>query len=376
MHRSLSVCRVGRCLRLVLSLLAVGAILPGCGKSGEPPAQSAASSTSAGPATPQAATSGSSETAGASQSETALVNQDSSGRKWIAGEIPYDVWYSDPLGVANDTRPVNATPGSRDPGPTDDISPPATAPAAPEPASPGGSGNEIDWKSIIAKEILEDEVKQGRNRLKQNLISIGKYNGNYKEIAADAVSISAMAGIAARHADAVSWKDKAKYVRDLSADVADNATTLGKPAYDATLLPFENLEVVLSGGMPADLGESQDKLDFALHADRGALMRRMERADNWLRKEVRTADIFKNEAETVTHEAAILAAMAKVITTPDYGSEGEAEYKQSAQEMFEASRAILTAVQIDDFNGFGQAMNKIKKACDECHRSYRFAEEF
>jgi len=300
------------------------------------------------------------------------VHTDASGRKWIGGKVPYDVFYDDPLAIANNTQQVStATPTS-----SGDAAAPAAntaSPTAAADAKPAAGGSD-DWKAVIGKAHLEAEAKKIRNRLTDSLQSIGKYNGNYKEIQVEGAVLAAIGAIAIEHPEAVSWKANAKHIRDLGGKIEQASQGLGKKPYDETNAAFEQLVSILDGNKPADAGDSADKAPFHEVADRAGLMKRMDRSFNYMKKQVTTDAIFKSSAEEVAHETMLLAAMSKVVSVPGYLSSEEDQYKKHATTLIDACMEMEKAVQEQNFKNFGDALSRVQKKCDECHVDYRFAD--
>ena len=289
--------------------------------------------------------------------------------------IPLDVvWHDDPYTLAQDKTPVGGPPAA---GPTvaaNNAAPkmeekpaaPATAPAA----AAGGSG---DWASVINGESLVNETKKIRSSLKDALSSIGKYNSHYKEgIQVDAAVLASLAVVATNLPDGVSWKADAPTVRDLASDVSRKAKGLGQGPYDATKLPFEKLEGVLSGNKPPDLEAAAPTVPFSEVADRMPLMRRMDRAFNLLKSNINSDSIFKKQADTVQHELTILAALSKVCAAKDYASAAEEDYQKFLETMIKSCQEGIEASKAENFAAFGDALGKVQKACNECHGAYRF----
>src|SRR5690606_8688687 len=154
---------------------------------------------------------------------------------------------------------------------------PAETPAsAPDPAAaPAASGSGPGWPQLISAEVLNDAVTQIRNRLTTNLNTLATYNRNIEAIANDGACLAAMAALAEVHPEAVSWKDKARYVRDLAYAIYEKADGSGRTPYDATKEPFEQIVAILNGGQPPDMA-AEENVAFAEIADRTEMMKRIK----------------------------------------------------------------------------------------------------
>lgn len=284
------------------------------------------------------------------------------------GDIPYNVWFQDPLKVAANTKPTNVVPLAGGPveGPPGTTNGDAGSGAN---STPGTAGS--DWKSIIPLAILDAETKRIRNHLTQSMQTVGRYNGNYKDIQIDGATLAALGAIAIEHPEPVKWKKNAHFVRDLGVRIEEGSQGLGKKAFEATQLPYEQLIDILNGNKPAGLPESAPKVPFDEVADRGGLMKRMQKAYNWMKQNVTTESLFKEKAEMVTQEATVMAALSRVIALEGYDAADEPEYQKSATAMLKAALEIRSEVGTDNFEGFTNALNVINKSCIECHTEYR-----
>ena len=315
------------------------------------------------------------------------VNTSSSGTRAGSGErtggqskkaddddngIPLNVWYDDPYAESQKAGTVGTkvaanTPDAVTPAPGKVETP------APEPAA-AAAGGEAGWKDLISAEAIENEVKQIRLSMNAGLQGVSIYNGRYKDIQVDASVLAALAGVAIAHPDAVKWKEKAKFIRDLASDLEGKASGLGAKPFEESQKTFEKIDQLLNGNDPADLGEAAPEVDFSEVAKRSGLMKRMDRAYAWMKSNISTEDAMKKEAEKIASEAALLATLAKVAGTNGYASADEEEYQTFVKKMVEANRDVVKAAHEGNFKAFGDANSRSQKACDECHVGYRFAD--
>jgi hypothetical protein len=289
------------------------------------------------------------------------VHTDSAGRKWI-GKIPYDVFYDDPLKIANDKRPVGVAANSSH------TSQPNESPATGVGTTPGKG---TDWKSVVSMEILEAEVKRIRNSLTGSLRGVGQYNAGYKGIQIDGGTLAAVAGIIIEHPDSISWKEDAKYMRDLGTRIEESSQKLGKKSFDATVISYENFSSLLNRSKPADLADAEDHIPFSDRADRSTLMRRIDKAYQKMKSNVTTESALEKQKEMVLHESAILAALTKVIMTESYDLFDDEEYRNLAEAMYQACKTMETAVGKKDFTSFDKGLSTLNNSCTQCHTSFR-----
>ena len=289
------------------------------------------------------------------------VHTDAAGRRWI-GEIPFDVFYDNPLEIANDDTPIGVAANSTDPDQPND------SPSTGDDATPGKG---TDWKSVVSMETLEAEVKRIRNAMTRSLQGVGQYNAGYKDLQIDGGTLAAIAGIIIEHPDPISWKEDAKYIRDLGTRIEESSQKLGKKSFDATVISYEQFSSLLNRSKPADLSEADEKIPVADRADRSTLMRRIDKAFQQMKSNVTTMSALEEQKKVVLHESAILAALTKVIMTESYDLFDDEEYRILAQTMYQASKAMETAVGNKDFSAFDKDLSTLNNVCTQCHTSYR-----
>jgi hypothetical protein len=318
------------------------------------------------------------------------VRTDAQGRKWL-GDVPYDVFFDDPLAVAAEGRPDNRSPATQhtsSPGRKAPVASAENAPAATHRAtstrgtSVAASGPSdgsakpgtppTDWNALIDSDTLEAEVKRIRTDLTAGLQSVGKYNARYQEIAISGATLAALAEIVAEESGSASWKSRAASVRDLAANIHDSAKALGGQAYQATKNSSDQLMDVLDGNLPAGLRASEPMRDFSQVANRSSLMKRMDRSFQRLKKGGPAQQLLKKDAAGAMEDAAILAVLSRVISVGRYDSADDPKYHGHAAELTRAGTDLATAARSGEASAFANALTRIQKRCDACHADFRF----
>jgi cytochrome c556 len=311
------------------------------------------------------------------------VRTDAQGRKWL-GDVPYDVFFNDPLAVAAEGQPAAGAAGSETVAaapanasvtakmPNADAAPTGAQqkshPAAEKPAA----GSKHDWNKLVDIDVLDAEVKRIRNELAAQLQSVAKYNSHYQEIAVAGTTLAAVAEIVAEHTGTVSWKENAPLVRDLGKKIHDAASAAGSAACQATKAPYEQLVDVLDGNTPAGAASAPPERDFAEVAGREGLMKRMDRSFQWLKKSGPAEQLLRKQSGNAVHESSLLAALGRVIATRHYDSADDAKYKSHASELTQAASAVAAAAKSEDAAAFTDAVGRVQKRCDACHADFRF----
>lgn len=352
----------------LLVLWTVCGIAGGCGGSSAPPPAAPAAGTTAAPAA--LAPSETVAESGSAEQAPPTTTAKSDNRKWV-GDIPYDVFFDDPLAVASNSTPVGSAsaPASMGGGMTSagtSSPPPASTAAATPAASSGGS----DWKSLISAEQVSDETKRIRNHLTASLQSQGTYNGNMKDLQVDGAVIAALSLIMAEHAEDVSWKPNARYLREFGYQLNQAAMALGRESFSASQSASENIQAVLNGNLPADAGDPPAKVPYSERASRSGVMKRIEKASEWMRANINSESVFEKELDQIRQEAAVLAALAKLIADHSYESADEDDYENYAKNLKDGAVEAGSGAAEKSYSKFQSGMNKVQKACAECHANY------
>ena len=377
-------------LRFAVAPLAAGLLLgfcAGCGSSSRPTdspssAANAEANDEAADGSAPASKPGKKSKGSASSSKKSSRGKSKDSRGTTGphiGEIPRDAWpevfFDEPLSVYAErgSAPAVASGAAPDARSTGDAPPERMTESPAEPGgtkSPAASGGS-DWPSLLTGEVLADETKAVKSSLTDKLQSVGKYSGNYKELRVDAATLAIFASIANEFPDAPSWKANAKYIRDASAEIVRSASANGDKYYKPTRAAFDRLDTLMAGSKPPGLEEVSDSLPFSEVVSRTPLMFRMERAFNYLKLSVNTEAAFKKEAAKVTHEASVLAALAKAVAAPTYEDADLDEYQGYARELQQCGTGVTEAVRNGDYAAYTAALDRGSKACTDCHSQFK-----
>lgn len=360
----------------------VGAILLGtcigCGGNSAPEpvtGGSAVTSPASGSATTQSGTSDTSTVAAAATQNKSThardeVWVDEKGQKWF-GNVPMDAFFDEPYTIASDQTSLAPLPDvirGADPVPIP-VPNPVSDPIPP--TAVADVGGDDSWGSLISATALDEEVKSIRNFMNENLPAVGTFNSSMLMLPPKAAALAALAEVAAKHPDAVSWKDDAVYIRDLAKKM--NSSTLERGAKDQKRLLglFESVSDILNRSRPAGLEEPPATDSFAEAAEMRLLMMRMDEAEKRMRTEAGTEGAMSSRKDMISHEASMMAVMAKIVTLPGYGYEDDAEFKGYAGEIVQAAQSIKVSAESNDFATYEGALSKISTTCQKCHSKYK-----
>ena len=291
------------------------------------------------------------------------------GRPEIDG-IPLDVFFPEPLAIANDRGEVGGVVRPDAVVQPDEGGAKPEEAAAPEAGNPGG---DISWDKLITADLLKSEMKSVRNQLQQRLTALNSYNSSTLEIPVFSTDMALMAEIARRHPEDISWKENAKYISALTArmiEVTSSANARGRKSFDEVKKAFQSICDILDGNTPPDLPEAEEA-DYVDVADMGYLMKRLQLTRDWMQNNVGNEDNFAENQEAAQREAAVLAAFAQVFVAEGYGYADDEEFAAHSFQMRDAATGMLNAASAKNFTEFDLLRSKATQKCDECHRTYR-----
>ena len=301
---------------------------------------------------------------------------DEKGQKWF-GDVPMDAFFDQPYTVASDATPIGggvattavvSNTGSTDvPDPSKTETPAAPSGTETTPPTTGGDS----WGDLISEVELDNEVKTIRNFLNENLQSVSNYNASMLMIPPKAATLAALAGVAMEHPNAVSWKDDAKYVRDLAKQMNSDTLRSGPKDQKRVLELYEAMSDTLNRSRPADLAEPPESDGFAEVAEMRLLMHRMDEAEKRMKTEAGTDTALTSRKDMVAHEAALMATFAKIVTLPGYGYEDDPKFKGYANEVVKAALSIKEAAESNDFATYELSLTKVSTTCSNCHSDYK-----
>jgi len=354
-------------------------IVSGCG-GGAAPAPAPAPVAGGAPAAPTSTPAAPAETGAAApatasnQSPPQPVDPQRKETRWL-GKIPYDVFYDRPLTIASDQTPLAggtavaaAANATATPMPMAKPMTPETKPA--EGASTGDG--KFDLGKLTSVDALVEESKQSRQRLTAGLQKLGDFNKNFKDVSAEAAILAAVSAAVGQHPEAgkPNWKDKAKYVRDLSKEISSKASDKGSERFNACKDAFEKICEMLDGGKGPG-GDAADAVPYSDVTTLSDIMWRFQKTFDYLKLNINDEKRFKDEKSSVERETMVFNMLAGIMATQGYEYLDDDEYMQFHKKLTEGTAGAAAAVSSDDFAKFRMSLNSIQQAMDECHPKYR-----
>ena len=239
---------------------------------------------------------------------------------------------------------------------------------ATQPAMDGAAG----WSSLIDRTILEDEVKRLQIVLNEQVTTPAKFSTEHNQARQTFSMLSMLFAVVKQYEQDVRWKEHAASAQKAFARAAANARTGSQQSYaNARRCKEDLLELVRGGSFPTEPEITEIK-DWAEVVDRGPIMQRLEYAMQERLKEATSSEnAFRGDAETVLHEANLIAVMSRVLKLPEMLDADDDSYTEYADQMLAAAQAMTTAVKTNDYQGVNASLNMLRQSCDACHGDWR-----
>lgn len=239
---------------------------------------------------------------------------------------------------------------------------------------PGGSAlaSGGTWSKLISAEAMEDEIKIQQIALGASLQNPAKFKaGEYQRSRMHFSVLAALFAINAQYGQDVRWQREAPAMRDLMARGGSVCKTPADDAYREAKARAEELESLVRGGSIASRAATT-QLDWAKVAERGPLMKRLELAQQQgLSPGTASSAEFLRNADKLSHEAQLIAALAEVIARDGYEFSDDETYREYAQAMQAGALGLRAAIDQKDYKQARGAVDVIGKACGNCHDGFR-----
>jgi hypothetical protein len=229
-----------------------------------------------------------------------------------------------------------------------------------------------NWREVISAETIEDEIKLILARTAGFVQNASDFKARGYRQARREFSIAAMLfAIVHEYPDAIRWQQDALSARDAFAQGALRAQV----GSDSVLQLAEQLRIALEDLVRGGSFSHQAAVSPAGWPEicaRSPLMQRLEMADSeQLASPLASSNSFQQERTRAVHEAELVAAIAAVLRQPGMDDAADQAYCDHCEAMQQAARAIVQAVENDDYEAARQAQGKLKKSCTDCHADYR-----
>lgn len=241
----------------------------------------------------------------------------------------------------------------------------------------GGAGGSLKstsflWSKFIERDVIEDEVKSIQQQLSKTVTTPVRFKTDYGSVHQSFGSLSMLMAIVREFDSDVRWKNDAPAAQAAFARAAASSRVGSQPAYQSAKLRLEDLTEMVRGGRFNGKPPSDPKLDWSNVIDRGTLMEMLETSlSETLKPSTADKTAMVKNAESVLHQANLVAAMGQILTKDGMEEADEKDYTKYAFEMSAAAQELSIAVKTNDYDTAAKAANTISQACANCHDEWR-----
>lgn len=241
------------------------------------------------------------------------------------------------------------------------------------PAATTGGGGGAGWAAIISSQAIEDEIKALKLKVDGAITTPSEFKGKgYRLVRRDFSMLAMLFAIAGEYDGDVRWKKSAPAARDTFARTAANAKVGTDQVFAEAKLRKTELGDLVGGSDPFGGKESDAKATWNTVCDRAPLMQYLEDVyEPSLKPSLNDKGQFTANIDKVAHEAEVFAAIAAAIAKEGMEDADSAEYKAFCQTLEKASRDIVEACKVKNYEAASSAGTVIGKACTECHELFR-----
>lgn len=244
-------------------------------------------------------------------------------------------------------------------------------------AAPAGSSAVGDpsagWSKIISATAIEDEIKALKLKIDATVTSPSDYAGKgYKAARRDFTLLALLFGIAGEYDGDVRWKKDSPAARDVLARTAANSKVGTQQVFNEAKLRKQELQDLVGGQSPYDGKTAEVKAPWPSVCDRSPLMQHLEAIfEPRVKAAVSNEGSFKESAETLAHDAEIIAAIGAVLAKEGMDDADSDEYKAFCDVLRTSGRDIAEACKNKNYDAASSAVSAIGKSCTDCHELYR-----
>jgi hypothetical protein len=237
--------------------------------------------------------------------------------------------------------------------------------------STGGDGGN-DWTSIIAPEVIENEIKSVKLAMDESITTPVKFaGGGYQDARRQFSELAMLFAIINEHNSEVRWKSDSASLRDAFARSAANSKTGSQQTYQEAKQRKQDLSDIVGGNSFVGTQATEPKNDWANICDRSPLMERLDEAIGLVKPALANEAVFQSEVDVLRQEASMIAAMAEVLTLEGMDDAIEEDYTQYAFEMRDGAIEVVQAVKLQNYDKAVAGMGAITKACSNCHDEWQ-----
>jgi hypothetical protein len=229
------------------------------------------------------------------------------------------------------------------------------------------------WSELVDADTIEAEIKRQVAPLGPLVASPSTFKGGaYRDCRERFNTLAVLFAVAADYDDTVRWQDTAPALAHAFARASGNCKVGTDQSYREAQQRVQELGELVRGGRPSVTAPPTTDDSWESKADRTPIMVRMEQSLNkQITPNLSSGRDLSANAEDLRHEAQILAMLAQVLTEQGLPDAGDETYDGYAQQLRDGAKALVVAIDQENFDSARTALGNMSKACSTCHDDYR-----
>jgi len=227
------------------------------------------------------------------------------------------------------------------------------------------------WSQLVDATSIEDEVKAQQQKVSQLVTTPVVFQTKFAEVNQSFEILSVIFSVIRQYDGDVRWSEHAPAAQMLFQKAAVNSRTGAAAGFRYCKSRKEDLQELVRGGSIVATDPPPETIDWSEAADRTRLMVRLEEANENLKQFTSNEDSFKSSVGEISHEANMIALMARVIILEGMPEAEEEDYVAYGQTMLDAAVELKSSTKLSDFERASKATNLIGQSCADCHADWR-----
>ncbi len=240
-----------------------------------------------------------------------------------------------------------------------------------EAAKASASTANNSWSAIVDAASIEDEVKAQQQKVSKLVTTPVVFQTKYDEVNLSFEILSMLFSVISQYDGDIRWSEHAPAAQMLFQKAAVSSRTGAVAGFRYCNTRKEDLQELVRGGSIVATEPAPETIDWSEAADRSRLMVRLEEANENLKRFTANETAFTSAVGEISHEANMIALMARVIILEGMPEAEEDDYVAYGQTMLDAAAELKSSVKLGDFNRASNATNLIGQSCADCHADWR-----
>lgn len=230
----------------------------------------------------------------------------------------------------------------------------------------------VAWSTVVAAEVIEDEIKLCRIRLAEVLKNQSTFmDRGFRLAEAEFQLLVLLFATIDKYDRPIRFSEHAGDATSLWAAAAEACESSDEKAFATAKAAQDELQSLIRGGSITHV-ESVTAVDHTAVVTFAPLMKRF---DSSVREKatpgLSSADEFRRQRDQIQHEAGLYALLGKWLQQDQFGFADEPPFIKLSEQLIGGANGLRTATADSDLDAAQSALWAIRQSCDNCHNDYR-----